>query len=441
MKWILAFLIISLLVLFHEFGHFVVARLNGVIVDEFSLGFGPRLLSAKRGETRYSLKLLLFGGSCLMRGMYQYEDEGGDGEEKAPEEGSFPAASVGRRAAIIFAGPFFNFILAFLCAIFVISFMGYDPASITYVAKDSPAEKAGLKTGDLVTSFNGDHVDIGRDISAWELLHDYSPDKEIRIRYTRDGESGEAVFYPEVLKRYMMGLTYTPGDEPAVVQAVHANSPLEEAGVRAGDVITEIDGTAIRTAAELNDYFAANPVGADEMVIVIDRGGKPYEVKVTPREREDVITGFAYNMGRTKTDALGVLKYSFVEVRYWITTTIRSLGAIFTGRFSVNDLSGPVGVADVVGTTYEESKPDGPFVVLLNMLSLIIFLSADIGVMNLLPLPVLDGGKLLFLLIEAIRGKPVRQNTEIAIQTATAILLMALMVYVMYHDLFVLFDR
>ena len=79
MKWILAFLIISLLVLFHEFGHFVVARLNGVIVDEFSLGFGPRLLSAKRGETRYSLKLLLFGGSCLMRGMYQYEDEGGDG--------------------------------------------------------------------------------------------------------------------------------------------------------------------------------------------------------------------------------------------------------------------------------------------------------------------------------------------------------------------------
>ena len=100
-----------------------------------------------------------------------------------------------------------------------------------------------------------------------------------------------------------------------------------------------------------------------------------------------------------------------------------------------------MGVADVVGTTYEESKPDGPFVVLLNMLSLIIFLSADIGVMNLLPLPVLDGGKLLFLLIEAIRGKPVRQNTEIAIQTATAILLMALMVYVMYHDLFVLFDR
>ena len=118
MKWIIAFLIFSLLVLFHEFGHFLVAKMNGVVVEEFSLGFGPRLLSTVRGGTRYSLKLLLFGGSCQMKGMYEdYDEDEENAGPREPEEGAFEAASIGRRAAIIFAGPFFNFLLAFICSI------------------------------------------------------------------------------------------------------------------------------------------------------------------------------------------------------------------------------------------------------------------------------------------------------------------------------------
>ncbi len=439
MKWLIAFLVFSLLVLFHEFGHFVVALLSGVEVEEFSLGFGPRLLSVKKGETRYSIKLLLFGGSCRMKGMYAVPEEDEDGKERAPEEGSFPAASLGKRAAIILAGPVFNFILAFICSVAVISVIGYDPAYIVYVGEDSSAAKAGLQTGDLVTNFNGDPVAIGRDISTWEMLHDYSADKEIRIRYLRDGEEGEAVFYPDVTHRYMLGMTYTPGEESAEIQAVHSGSPLEEAGVRTGDVIKSINGTEIHNAQELNDYFAANPLDGTEITLVIGRGEKTYETKVSPAERDDIRVGFAYNIGRTKTDPLGVLRYSFTEVRYWITTTVRALGGMFTGRFTVNDLSGPVGIVDIVGTTYEESKEDGPLMVFMNMLNLIILLSANLGVMNLLPIPALDGGRLLFLLIEGIRGKPVSQNAEIAIQSAAALLLMALMVYVMYHDLVMMF--
>ena len=415
MKWLIAFLVFSLLVLFHEFGHFVVALLSGVEVEEFSLGFGPRLLSVKKGETRYSIKLLLFGGSCRMKGMYAVPEEDEDGKERAPEEGSFPAASLGKRAAIILAGPVFNFILAFICSVAVISVIGYDPACIVYVGEDSSAAKAGLQTGDLVTNFNGDPVAIGRDISTWEMLHDYSADKEIRIRYLRDGEEG------------------------AEIQAVHSGSPLEEAGVRTGDVIKSINGTKIHNAQELNDYFAANPLDGTEITLVIGRGEKTYETKVSPAKRDDIRVGFAYNIGRTKTDPLGVLRYSFTEVRYWITTTVRALGGMFTGRFTVNDLSGPVGIVDIVGTTYEESKEDGPLMVFMNMLNLIILLSANLGVMNLLPIPALDGGRLLFLLIEGIRGKPVSQNAEIAIQSAAALLLMALMVYVMYHDLVMMF--
>ena len=435
MKWIVAFLIFSLLVLFHEFGHFIVARLNGVIVDEFSLGFGPRLLSVKRGETRYSIKLLLFGGSCRMRGMLELLEENEDGKPRVWEEGSYPAASVGRRAAIISAGPIFNFILALICAIIVISVVGYDPAYVTYVAKDSSAEQAGLKTGDLVLSYNGEHVDIGRDISAWEIFNDYSKDKEIRITYLRDGEQMTAEFYPDVLHRYMMGITYTLGAEPATVQAVQEGSPLAAAGVRVGDVITSIDGAAIESADAMNKYFEEHPLDGSEVTLTLERKGETYETTITPVERDDLRIGFSYNLGRVNTDALGVLKYSFIELRYWIVTTIRSVGALFTGRFSVNDLSGPVGVVDIVGTTYEESKDEGPLMLLMNMLNLIILLSANLGVMNLLPIPALDGGKLIFLLLEGIRGRPIRQKTEIAIQTAAAMLLIALMVYVMYHDL------
>ena len=114
---------------------------------------------------------------------------------------------------------------------------------------------------------------------------------------------------------------------------------------------------------------------------------------------------------------------------------MRSVGALFTGRFSVNALSGPVGIVDMVGETYEETKDEGPLMTWMNMLNLIILLSANLGVMNLLPIPAIDGGRLLFLIIEAIRGKPLDEKLEMAAQTVAALLLMLLMFYVLYHDI------
>ena len=435
MKWIIAFLIFSLLVLFHECGHFLIAKLNGVDVEEFSIGMGPRLLSVVHKGTRYSLKALLFGGSCRMKGMLADPDEDPYGQVIKEEDGSFMSVSVGRRASIIFAGPFFNFILSFICAVVVISFVGYDPAEILYVAEGSHAEEAGLKTGDIVTEFNGDHIAIGRDISTWEILNDYSADREIRMTVLRDGKKEQISFLPDTVERYMMGITYSLDNDTAVIQSVQAGSPLEACGARPGDVIVSVNGTAIKTSADLNEYFSSHPMDGTEMTLEISRGGETYEASLTPALREDLRIAFAYNLGRVKTSAPGVLKYSLVEIRYWITTVVRSLGGLFTGRFSVNDLSGPVGIVDIVGTTYEEVREEGPLMTWMNMLNLIIMLSANLGVMNLLPIPALDGGRLLFLLIEAVRGKPLDQKYEMAAQTVAAILLMMLMVYVMYHDM------
>ena len=155
MKILIALLIFSGIILFHELGHFLLAKKNGIVVTEFSLGMGPRLLSTVKGGTRYSLKLLPLGGSCAMLG----EDTA---EESLP--GSFNAASVWRRISVVAAGPVFNFILAFVLSVFVVGLAGYDPAQVTAVAEGSAAEAAGLQEGDLITEYQGYQIDFGKDL-------------------------------------------------------------------------------------------------------------------------------------------------------------------------------------------------------------------------------------------------------------------------------------
>jgi len=433
MKWIIAVLIFGLLIIFHEFGHFLLAKINGVDVEEFSVGFGPRIVSTVFHGTRYSLKILPFGGSCLMKGMLGDEDE--DGEPAEPEAGSFNSVSIGKRAAIIAAGPIFNFILAFIFAVVIMSVVGYDPAEVISVESGSPAAEAGLETGDTITKFMGDSVEIGRDVSTWIALYTLKADERITMTVKRGEQTVDLVFSPEITKQYRMGITYNTGSDQAEVSAVSEGSPLSDAGVKAGDVITSINGTAITTSDSLSAYLSEHPLTGDAVTITFVRDGLTYEKEVTPVMSQSVSLGFDCNLGRVGTDALGVLKYSFIEVNYWIKTTVRSLGQLFTGRFSVNDLSGPVGIVDVVGTTYEQSKSEGALMTWMNMFNLIILLSANLGVMNLLPIPAIDGGRLLFLLIEAVRGKPMNRKVENAIQLVSMALLMLLMVYVMYHDI------
>lgn len=438
MKWIIAFLIFSLLILFHEYGHFLVAKMSGVTVEEFSLGFGPRLLTTVYKGTRYSVKLLLFGGSCQMKGeLDEYDEETGEWVESGagPEEGSFQSVSLGKRAAIVFAGPFFNFLLAFIGAVIVIGVVGYDPAEVLYVAPGSPAAEAGLAEGDMITEFMGERVVIGRDVSTWSIFHDLTEETELSLTYERDGEKHSVVFDPYVTVRYMMGINYNLDEPKAVIQAVSEGAPFAEAGGMAGDVVISINGNEITTSQSMNEYFDANPMDGSEMTIVVLRGGEEVTLTFTPVESRSLSAGFSYNLGRVNTSPIGVIRYSLTEVRYWIQTVVKSLGAMFTGRFGVQDLSGPVGVVDIVSTTYEETKEEGPLMTWMNMINLIILLSANLGVMNLLPIPGVDGGRLLFLAIEAIRRRPMDRKVEMITQTVALGFLVILMVVVMYNDI------
>ena len=422
MRIVIAVLIFGAIILFHELGHFLLAKKNHVVVTEFSLGMGPRLLRTVKGGTRYSLKLLPLGGSCIMLG----EDE--DGELP----GSFNAASPWARIAIVAAGPVFNFLMAFLLAVIIVGCVGYVPAEVMQVEEGSPAQEAGLQEGDIIRSFDGYQVDIGNDIYTYTTLYGLK-EKPTEIVVEREGKEHTITFTPDVLTRYLLGFNRVDTDSMEVGSLIKG-MPLEDSGIRAGDVITAIDGEKIPDGDAYEQYIEEHPLGNTPVVLTYERNGKYYETTVTPKQYDSVLMGFSYNLGCVKTGGLNVIKYAGLEVKYWIRTTIHSVEMLVRGQFGIQDLTGPVGVVDVIGDTYEEAQSQGSLMVWMNMLNLAVLLSANLGVMNLLPLPALDGGRLIFLILEVILRRPVNRQVEGMIHFAGLMLLMLLMVVVMYND-------
>lgn len=422
-KIFLAVLIFSIVVLFHELGHFLLAKKNKITVTEFSLGMGPRLLSTVKGETRYSLKLLPFGGACAMAG----EDDDDN------STGSFQNASVWGRISVVAAGPIFNFIMAFAGAMIIVAAVGVDEPEVAYVTEGSAAEAAGLQAGDKITEFEGRNVYLGRDVSTYISIHGLE-DSHLSLSYVRDGQEYEMTYDADSETKYMLGFTYNPTGE-AEVLSLTQGLPLQKAGIEVGAVITSIDGLPIADGAALQAYIEEHPWSDQSVKVEYEFEGAMYETTVTPVIYENIQPGFTVNPYRESTSALGVVRYGLAEVRFWIRSTLDSLEMLIRGRFTVNDLSGPVGIVDGIGDTYDEAKEEGAGTVWLTMINWVILLSANLGVMNLLPLPALDGGRLVFLVIEAVRGKKVNPNVEGMIHFAGLMALMALMVFVMFQDI------
>lgn len=339
MKFIIAILIFSIIILFHELGHFLLAKRSGIRVNEFSLGLGPTLFGFTKGETTYSIKLLPFGGACMM--------EGEDGESE--DEGAFGSKSVWARISVVAAGPVFNFIMAFFLAFILICCIGVDKPVISGVLEGFSAEAAGMQAGDTILEMNGKKIHFYKEVSMYSYFHE---GETVELVYERDGIKYAATLEPvmdEESGRYLLGIT--------------------------------------------NNY------------------------------------------GREKGNVLSNLKYSFYELKYQISTTIASLRMLFSRQVSVNDLSGPVGIVKTIGDTYDASVQEGYFYVFLNMVNFAVLLSANLGVMNLLPLPALDGGRLVFLIIEAIRGKKIAPDKEGMVHFIGIIFLLGLMVLIMFNDI------
>ena len=432
MSIIISLLIFSVIVIFHEFGHMLLAKKNGIKVVEFSVGLGPSIVSKEFHGTKYSIKILPFGGACQMLGEDTVSDE--DGERNL--EGSYYSKSVWQRMSVILAGPFFNFILAFILSLFIIGIAGYDPATVTSVSINSPAETAGLEAGDKILKINNSKISIGRQVDAFFTYNGIS-EEPVSITYERDGEKYETVIYPAKTKKYLLGFTYNSGEQSAVINELQSDYPMILAGAAVGDTIISVNGTEISSGSELKNYFDLNPLTDADIKIVLSRGGETVEIVATPKLISDTWSlGFNYNLYRYKGNALEVVKYSFVEVKYWIQITIKNLGMLFTGQLTKDDVGGVVAIVDMIGDSYTETKKSGTALdVVLQMMYISVLLSANLGVMNLLPIPALDGGKFLFLLVELIIRKPLNRNLEGIVNLIGFVLLMLLMVFVFFNDI------
>ena len=337
-------LMFGILVISHELRHFLIGKKSGIRVKEFCIGMGPVLCKIHKGDTDYSIRMLPFGGACVFDG-----EDGVEAENGVEDPHLFQSVSVWSRIATLFAGPFFNFIVAFVCALIVVSFSGTDLPEIHEVMENSAAEEVGMQPGDKIVRIDGMKIHLYREVSLNSVLNmDGTP---MEVTYARDGKEYDVTLYPkydEQDQRYYMGF--------------------------AGG--TYIDCNFLQT-----------------------------------------------------------FRYSLYEVQYWVRYTIKSLGMLITGKVGVDALSGPVGMAEFVGDTYEEVKPYGLSSVILTMLNLMTLLSVNLGIMNLLPLPALDGGRLVFQFVEVVRGKPVPPEKEGLVHMAGLIAFMILMVVVMYNDI------
>ncbi len=342
---IILFLIIFLVVVIaHEFGHFIVAKKNGIRVVEFFIGMGPSLFSFQKGETKYSLKLFPVGGACMFEGEDGLEKEKGEISERA-----FPNAPVWARVATIFAGPLFNFLVAFVMAVILVSVCGITTPEVLSVSEDGRALQAGMQVGDVITKINGKSVHLGGEVTLISQLN--TKGETLTITYERNGQEGTAVInpsYDEATGRYYMGVG-------------------------------------------IGGYLKCN----------------------VPQ----------------------TFKYAFYTMKFYVESTFKSLGMLVTGQLSKDDVSGPVGLVKVVDEVYDSAKVYGAIDVLLNMMEIALLLSVNLGIMNLLPFPALDGGRLVFLLVEAFRGKPIPPEKEGMVHLAGMMALMVLMVLVFFNDI------
>lgn len=429
MSIIVAILIFSLIVIIHELGHFLLAKKNGITVVEFSIGLGPTLFGITKGGTKYSIKLLPFGGMCQMLGE--------DTDQNSLEDGTFYSKGVWQRFSVIFAGPFFNFLLAFVLSLFIIGCVGFDPAVLRSVTEGSPAAEAGLQAGDVIKKFGGDHISIGREIDSYFLYNDVTAEP-IPVVYERDGKKYSTTIYPVLTKKYILGFDYYPNpDTAAEIISVYKDYPAHQAGIVPGTIITNIDGTPVNSGAELSAYMNSHPLSETPVTITFENNGESTTVELTPvLYQEGYSVGFSYNLAREKTGILKTIGYSFVEVKYWIVTTVKNVGLLITGQLNSTDVGGPVAIIGTIGDVYEQTKEVGNAMdVILQMAYITILLSANLGVMNLLPIPALDGGKLVFILIEAVRGKPIDREKEGMVHLIGLVALMILMVFIFFNDI------
>ena len=424
---LLAFLfVLGVLIFVHELGHFLAARRHGVRVLTFSLGFGPKVLKVKRGDTEYCISVVPLGGYVKMAGENPEDPRSGQPDE-------FLSKTKWQRFQILFAGPAMNIILAVVVTTFVLAYQGVqvavywdEPAVIGSVVPGSSAEKAGLRRGDQIVNVAGDTVGTWKDLDIAVGIR--RPDRDVAVSVIRDGQTITSMVRPVAEGKYEISdIGVLPDVNPIITQVIPGDR-AEQAGLKAGDIVLAVNGERMATRAQLIDVISKS--GGKSVQLTVRRGSEEVTATGTPEQRgARGMMGF-YISEPTKSFTPGPFEAVKLSVEHNIESSgviFRTLAGLFTGETSVRQLQGPVGIAQLSG----ESAQEG----FITLLSLMAMLSINLGILNLMPVPVLDGGHILIMALEGIARRDFSMQVKEKMLLAGFVVLMMLMVTVIYNDL------
>lgn len=421
-----ALIALSVLIIIHELGHFIMAKSVGIKVLEFSLFMGPKLISFTKGETVYSLRLIPMGGYVKMEGE----------EESSDDARAYSNQSVGKRALVIAAGPVMNLIAAFIFAVIALSNTGFYNNTISEFYENSVIEEAGAEIGDKLISYGGRKL--------------YDPASDINIfMYGEDGSERELVYYDvsenktvkkiitpgRTATRFRLGFTAQVADGKGtnVIDMIETDSPLISAGIKRGDRIIKLDETEVSSTVDIQNYLNVTKTDkSTPLTVTVERNGKVLTFE-NIKPFSDFNYTLAVNLEHKKGNIFEVIGAS---LKYCISTArnvIMTLKWLFDGTISIKELSGPVGIIGTMGSVVETQQSFGK--ILINLIYISSFISINLGIMNLIPFPALDGSMLLILLIEKLRGKPVPQERVGMISFVGFILLMGILIITLFNDI------
>ncbi|HHV98134.1 MAG TPA: RIP metalloprotease RseP [Clostridiaceae bacterium] len=420
MSILVAVIALSLLIIIHELGHFIVAKLSDIKVLEFSLFMGPKLFSVKRGETEYSLRAIPLGGFVKMEGE----------EEASDDERAFNRKPILTRAAVIAAGPIMNLIAALVTIIIILSFTGYYVPRVQGVKPGSPAYSAGIRDGDMILTYGGKRILHPSDIFLFAYGTKGAP---VDVKVLRDGKTEIFRLEPEIIpeNRYILGFVpkadYGPGSN------VVADTGREQEGpFKPGDEIRMLNDTRVSEGREIREYLKTN--GGKPIKVTVLRDGQEMVIDITPQvTRGEESYGLGFGYASERGGFFSIIKNSVYYALSIARNVYYSITWLITGRISLSQLSGPVGIVTTIGDVVEQSPT---FVdKIQGLLSFMAFIGINLGMVNLIPIPALDGSKLLLLAVEGIRRKAIPPEKEAFISLVGFVLLIMLMIFTTYNDI------
>ena len=400
-------ILLGFLIFIHELGHFTVAKLCKVKVNEFAIGFGPTIWKKQGKETKYALRLFPLGGFVSMEGE----------EERSEDSRSFSKASIPKRIAIVVAGATVNIIFAVVIYFIISATSGtYISNEINSTINGYAAQSIDLKNGDKIVQIDNKKINNKADL---DKILKKSKGEDLNIKIERENNTLDFTIKPTEVKTKVTGIYL---DENCKIAAVEKGSSSEKQGIKSNDKLIKINNKEINgdrnKALEL-----IGEKGVNTMLVTVERKGKEINIELTP----DYISSYylGVNLKQAPDTFINRCIGARIQTKEFVFSIVDNLKKLFTGNVGIDQMMGPIGISEVV------AKTNG-FQEFISMMALI---SLSLGVTNLLPIPALDGGKILILIIEAIRRKPMKQETEINIQLLGFSILIALSLYVTYNDI------